>query len=54
MGGNNVLDNGKGGGPRSHDYGNVVAKELGDLDANMSGGVDVWGIKPSFVRDKTR
>ena len=37
MGGNNVIDNWEGGGPRSHDYGNVVAEELGDLDANMSG-----------------
>ena len=37
-GDNNVVYNGKGGGPRSHDYGNVVAEELGDLDANMSGG----------------
>ena len=38
-GGNNVVDIGKGGGPRSHDYGKVVAEELGDLNANMSG----WG-----------
>ena len=37
-GGNNIVDKGKGGGLRSHDYGNVVAEELGDLDANMSGG----------------
>ena len=37
-GGNYVTDNGKGGGSRSHDYGKVVAEELGDLDANMSGG----------------
>ena len=37
-GGNYVIDKGKGRGPRSHDYGNVVAEELGDLDANMSGG----------------
>ena len=37
-GGNNVVDELKGGGPRSHDYGKVVADELGDLDANMSGG----------------
>ena len=36
-GGYNIVDKGKGGGPRSHDYGNVVAEELGDLDANMSG-----------------
>ena len=31
-------NNGKGGGPRSHDYGKVVADELGDFDAKMSGG----------------
>ena len=37
-GGNNVIDKGKGSGPRSHDYGNVVADELGSLDANISGG----------------
>ena len=37
-GGNNVVDIGKGGGPRSYDYGKVIAEELGDLDANMSGG----------------
>ena len=53
-GGNNIVDKGKGGGSRSHDYWKVVAKELGDLDANMTGWVDVRGIKPSFVRDKTR
>ena len=35
---NNIVDKGKGGGSRSHDYGKVVAEELGDLDANMSGG----------------
>ena len=40
--------------PRSHDYGKVVAEELGDFDANMSGEADVRGIKPSIVRDKTR
>ena len=32
-GGNNIVDKGKGSGPRSHDYGKVVAKELGGLDA---------------------
>ena len=37
-GGNYVADKGKGSGSRSHDYGKVVAEELGDLDANMSGG----------------
>ena len=37
-GGNNIVDKGKGGGLRSYDYGNIVAEELGDLDANMSGG----------------
>ena len=53
-GGNNIVDKGKGGGPRSYDYWNVVADELVDLDAKISGGADVRGIKPSFVRDKTR
>ena len=52
-GGNNIVDKGKRR-PRSYDYGNVITDELGDLDANMSGGADVRGIKPSFVRDKTR
>ena len=37
-GGNNIVDKGKESGPRSHDYGKVVAEELGDLDANMSRG----------------
>ena len=37
-GGNYVIDNGKWGGSRSHDYGKVIAEELGDFDANMSGG----------------
>ena len=37
-GGNNIVDKGKGGGLRSHDYGKVIADELGDFDANMSGG----------------
>ena len=36
--GNYVIDKGIGGGLRSHDNGKVVAEELGDLDANMSGG----------------
>ena len=36
--GNNIVDNGKGSGPRSHGYEKVVADELGDFDANMSGG----------------
>ena len=35
-GGNNVVD--KGSGLRSHDYGKVIAEELRDFDANMSGG----------------
>ena len=35
---NNIVDRGKWGGSKSHDYGKVVADELGDLDANMSGG----------------
>ena len=29
-GGNNIVDRGKGGGSRSHDYGNVVAEEFGE------------------------
>ena len=37
-GGNNIVDKGKGGGSRSIDYGKVVAEELGDFYANMSGG----------------
>ena len=37
-GGNNIVDRGKGGGSRSHDYEKVIAEELRDLDANMSGG----------------
>ena len=37
-GGNNVVDKGKGGGPRSHDYEKVIAEELGELNANISGG----------------
>ena len=37
-GGNYVVDKGKGGGSRSHDYEKVVAEELGDLDANIFGG----------------
>ena len=36
-GGNNIVDKRKWG-PKSHDYGKVIAEELGDLDANMSGG----------------
>ena len=52
-GGNNIVDNGKGR-PRSHDYGNVVAEELGTWMQICLEGADVRGIKPSFVRDKTR
>ena len=37
-GGNNIVDNGKRSVLRSHDYGKVVAEELGDLNAKMSGG----------------
>ena len=37
-GGNNIVDKGKGGGPRSHDSGKVIVEELGNLDANMSRG----------------
>ena len=31
MGGNNIVDKGKGSGPRNHDYGEVSAEELGTL-----------------------
>ena len=37
-GGNNIVDREKGSGPKSHNYEKVIAEELGDLDANMSGG----------------
>ena len=47
-----MVDKKKGSGLRSHDYGNIGAEELGDLNAKMSGGTDVRGIKPSFVTDK--
>ena len=40
-GGNNIVNMGKGGGLRSYNYGNIVAEELGDLDANMSVGPTV-------------
>ena len=48
-GGNNIVDIGNGGGPRSHDYGNVVAEELGDLDANMSGGGRMLGVSSQVL-----
>ena len=35
-GGNYVIDKGKGSGPRSHDYGKVIAEELGDFSTNQS------------------
>ena len=38
-GGNNIVDNGKGGGPKSHDYEKVIADELGDFDTNIY----LWG-----------
>ena len=47
-GGNNIVDNGKGSERRSHDYGKVVAEELGDLDANMSGCGWCWGNQAKF------
>ena len=34
-GGSNVVDKGKGGGSKSHDYEKVIAEELGDLDAKV-------------------
>ena len=51
---NYVIDKGKGSGPKSHDYGNVVAEELGTWMQKCLEGADVRGIKPSFLRDKTR
>ena len=53
-GGNYVIDKGKGGGSRSHDYGKVFAEESGSWMQICLEGADVRGIKPSFVRDKTR
>ena len=53
-GGNNIVDKGKGGGSRGHDYEKVVAEELGTWRQICLEGADVKGIKPSFVRDKTR
>ena len=48
--GNNVVDIGKGGGPRSHDYGNVVAEELGDLSRVYAGSLShisgIWFLEP--------
>ena len=41
--GNNIVDTGKGGGQRSHDYEKVIAEKLGDLNANMSGGGRMLG-----------
>ena len=46
------IDKGKGDGQRSHDYGKVIAEELGDLDANMSGGADVSGISQVLWRTR--
>ena len=40
--------------PRSHNYGKVVVEELGGWMQICLEGADVRGIKPSFVRDKTR
>ena len=51
---NYVVDKGKGGGPRGHNYENVISEELGIWMQICLEGVDVRGIKPSFVRDKTR
>ena len=53
-GGNNIEDIGKGGGPRSHNYGNVVVEELGTWMQICLQGANGRGLKPSFVRDKTR
>ena len=53
-GGNYVIDKGKRGGPRSHDYGNVVAEKLGDLDANMSGGGGCYGNQAKFCEGQDK
>ena len=52
--GNNVEYNGKGSGPRSHDYGKVVVQELGDLDANMSGGGGCLGYQAKFCEGQDK
>ena len=54
MGGNYVIDKGKGGGPRSHDNGKVVAEELGDFDANMSGGGGCQGYQAKFCEGQDK
>ena len=53
-GGNNIIDKGKGSGPRSHDYGKVVAENWGTWIQICLDVADFRGIKPSFVMDKTR
>ena len=52
--GENIVDKGKGGGPRSHDYRKVVAEELGDLDANMSGGGGCQGYQAKFCERQNK
>ena len=54
MGGNKIVDKGKGGGPRSHDNGKVVADELGDLDASMSGGGGCYGNQAKFCEGQDK
>ena len=61
MGENYVVDKGIEGGPWSHDYEKVVAEELGDLDANMSGGGGcgvsnqvLWGTRQGDIRQQRR
>ena len=48
------MDKRKGGGPRSHDYENVVAEELGNLDANMSGGGGCQGNQAKFCEGQDK
>ena len=53
-GGNYVIDKGKGSGSRSHDYGKVVAEELEDLDANMSGWYECQGYQTKFCEGQDK
>ena len=54
MGGNNIVDKGKRGGPRSHDYGKVITEELGDLDVNMSGGGGCYWYQAKFCEGQDK
>ena len=53
-GGNNIVDKGKGGGPKVMITGKLLLKSWGTWMQICLEGEDVRGIKPSFVRDKTR